>query len=62
MATVLEESPLGGRPVSLERLQSDWKRFNVVIIDGVKVDFDSFGPLTHVITTDSIVLLRFTAQ
>ena len=62
MATVLEETPLGGRLVSLERLQSDWKRFNVVIIDGVKVDFDSFGPLTHVVTTDSIVLLRFTAQ
>jgi hypothetical protein len=62
MATVLEESPLGGRPVALEKLQSDLKRFNAVIIDGVNVDFDSFGPITHVITTDSIVLLRFTAQ
>ena len=62
MATILEESSLSGRSVPLERLQSDWRRFNVVIIDGVKVDFDSFGPITHVITTDSIVLLRFTAQ
>ena len=59
MATVLEEFPTSGRPVALERLQSDWKRFNVVIIDGVNVDFDSFGPITHVIKTDSsIVLLR----
>ncbi len=62
MATVLEESSLNGRSVLLERLQSYWKRFNVVIIDGVKVDFDSFGPITRVITSDSIVLLRFTAQ
>ena len=59
---MLEESSLNGRSVLLERLQSDWKRFNVLIIDGVKVDFDSFGPITHVITSDSIVLLRFTAQ
>jgi hypothetical protein len=62
MATVLEEASLNGRSVPLERLQSDWKRFNALIIDGVTVDFDSFGPITHVITSDSIVLLRFTAQ
>ena len=62
MATVLEDAPLCGRPVALEKLESDWRRFNVVIIDGVSVDFDSYGPLTHTITTDSIILLRFTAQ
>ena len=62
MATILEDVILCGRPVALERLQSDWYRFNVVIFDGVTVDFDSFGPLTHIITTDSIILLRFTAQ
>ena len=62
MATILEDVILGGRPVALERIQSDWYRFNVVIIDGVTVDFDSFGPFTHVITIDSIILLRFTAQ
>jgi hypothetical protein len=62
MATVLEDVSLCGRPVALERLQSDWHRFNVVIIDGVTVDFDSFGPLTHIITTDNIILLRFKVQ
>ena len=62
VATVLEDVSLCGRPVALERLQSDWQWFNVVIIDGVTVDFDSFGPLSHITTTDSIILLRFTAQ
>ena len=40
MATILEDVTLCGRPVALERLQSDWYRFNVVIFDGVTVDFD----------------------
>ncbi len=59
--TILEDSVAYGRQTALEKLQSDWKRFNFVIIDGVLVDFDSFGPMTHIMTSNSVILLRFTA-
>jgi hypothetical protein len=61
VATILEDEESCGRPVPFEKLQSDWKRFNFIIIDGTSVDFDSFGALTHISTSNNVVLLRFTA-